>query len=243
MATQTHSQEAAQFARLFAEAGIERVEDHLAVLEVFLKTEEHVTAQELFELAGKEGIKINPAFVRETLRLACRYGFAQRYEFSGREPVYEHRHLTAEHHDHMICVKCGAITEFMDERLERLQADAAARRGFYLLQHRMEMYGLCEKCMAGRRAELVLSSARPGEEVTISRLAGGSGVRQRLLAMGLRPGDRICVITNDGQGQVVVAADCRRYGLGRGLAEKVLVSVDEKELPLCPGCPKCGPKD
>lgn len=227
MAAQIHSQEAEQFARLFEEAGIERVEDHLAVLKAFLEVEEHVTAEELFKRVKELGVKVNPAFVRETLRLACRYGFAQRYEFSGREPVYEHRHLSGQHHDHMICVKCGAISEFIDERLERLQAEAAARHGFYLLQHRMEMYGLCEKCMAGRRTELSLSAARPGEEVSIARLAGGSGVRQRLLSMGLRPGDRICVITNDGQGQVVVAVDCSRYALGRGLAEKILVEPDK----------------
>ncbi|MEW5734682.1 MAG: transcriptional repressor [Thermodesulfobacteriota bacterium] len=224
-----HKQEAEQFARLFEEAGIDRVPDRLSVLETFLQTEDHVTAGELSAFLAKAGKDFDPAFVRETLRLACHYGFAQRYEFSSREPVYEHRHLSPDHHDHMVCVKCGKITEFMDERLERLQAEAAARQGFYLLQHRMEMYGLCEACMADRRQEMPLSSARPGEDVAVARLAGGAGVRQRLLAMGLRPGDRLCVITNDGQGQVVVAAEGRRYGLGRGLADKILVAVEGKE--------------
>jgi Fur family ferric uptake transcriptional regulator len=50
----------------------------------------------------------------------------------------------------------------------------------------------------------------------------------RLLSMGLRQGDRIEIITNDGQGQLAIAADLKRYALGRGLAQKIIVESSER---------------
>jgi Fur family ferric uptake transcriptional regulator len=62
----------------------------------------------------------------------------------------------------------------------------------------------------------------------IREISGGASVRLRLLSMGLRPGDRIEVITNDGQGQLAIAADLKRYALGRGLAQKIVVAPPER---------------
>jgi Fur family ferric uptake transcriptional regulator len=52
----------------------------------------------------------------------------------------------------------------------------------------------------------------------------------RLLTMGLRKGDRIEVITNNGYGQLAIAADLKRYVLGRGLAEKIMVEQDNRNV-------------
>ena len=219
-----HRQEEGQFARLFEEEGIDRVDERLAVLRIFLGTEDHLTAHALWELTQKAGRDFEPEFVRETLRLMCRYGFAQRREFKDRESVYEHRHL-GQHHDHMICIKCGKIEEFVDERLERHQARAAYQHGFYMLQHRMEIYGLCSACLSDRQMGMSLVQAKAGETVAVTDFLGGSGARHRLMTMGLKIGDRIEVITNDGRGQVVLAAGNSRFALGQGLAEKVMVKA------------------
>jgi Fur family ferric uptake transcriptional regulator len=213
-----------QFARLFEEEGIDRVNERLAVLRIFLETEEHLTSHELWELVHKAGLGFDADFVRETLRLMCRYGFAQRREFKDRESVYEHRHL-GQHHDHMICIKCGKIDEFVDERLERHQARAAYQHGFYMLQHRMEIYGLCAACLAGRQTGMSLVQAKTGETLVVREFLGGAGARNRLMTMGLKTGDKIEVITNDGRGQVVVASGNSRFALGQGLAQKVMVQA------------------
>jgi Fe2+ transport system protein FeoA len=72
-----------------------------------------------------------------------------------------------------------------------------------------------------------LIMAKPGERLVLKDFSGGVGARMRLLSMGLRLGDEIEVITNNRQGQLAIAADYKRYVLGRGLAQKILVEPIE----------------
>ena len=140
---------------------------------------------------------------------------------------YEHHHL-GDHHDHMICTKCGRILEFKEDRLEKYQIQIAASHGFHMLRHKMEIYGICADCLKERSRQMPLTMAKAGERLVIREISGGASVRMRLLAMGLRQGDRIEVITNDGQGQLAVAVDLKRYALGRGLAQKIVVESSER---------------
>ncbi|MEJ2098382.1 MAG: transcriptional repressor [Desulfobacterales bacterium] len=181
---QIHIREKEQFKKLFRQEQIDNFEDRFKVLEVFLQTESHVTIAELVELLDQNGWSIDAEFVRETMKLMCRFGFAHQSDFNNGAIRYEHRHL-GQHHDHMICTKCRKIIEFKENRLEELQIQIAATHGFHMLQHKME--------------------------------------RMRLLSMGLRLGDEIEVITNSNQGQMAIAADFKRFVLGRGLAQKILV--------------------
>jgi Fe2+ transport system protein FeoA len=71
-----------------------------------------------------------------------------------------------------------------------------------------------------------LVMAKPGERLVVKEISGGAGTRMRLLTLGLRPGDKIEVITNNRQGQLAIAADYKRYVLGRGLAQKILVEQE-----------------
>jgi Fur family ferric uptake transcriptional regulator len=65
--------------------------------------------------------------------------------------------------------------------------------------------------------------AKPGERLVLKDFNGGPNARMRLLSMGLRLGDEIEVISNNRQGQLAIAADYKRYVLGKGFAEKILV--------------------
>jgi Fur family ferric uptake transcriptional regulator len=217
-----HNQEKEQFKKLFQQEHIDNFEDRFKVLEVFLRTERHITASELTELLSEHGYKFEPDFVRETLKLMRRFGFAQSNRFDDGRVRYEHRHL-CQHHDHMICTKCNNIIEFHNERLEGLQMQVAADFGFHILQHRMEIYGICSKCLKDHIQVTPLVMAKQGEQLVIKGFTGGSGAHMRLMSMGLRPGDKIDVVTNMGTGQLVIAIDCKRYALGRGLANKILV--------------------
>jgi Fur family ferric uptake transcriptional regulator len=123
----------------------------------------------------------------------------------------------------MICTKCKKIFEFRNDQMEALQVNIAAAIGFHMLQHKMEIYGICAECLKDRALVMPLELARPGERLVIRQISGGAGARMRLLTMGLRIGDSIEVITNQKKGQVVIAADFKRYALGRGLAEKIMV--------------------
>ncbi|MCF8080042.1 MAG: transcriptional repressor [Desulfobacterales bacterium] len=219
---QVHNHEKEQFKKLFRQELIDRFEDRFLILEVFLQTERHITVSGLTELLRKQGVDFTPEFVLETLKLMCQFGFAQTNTFDNGEVYYEHRHL-GQHHDHMICTKCRSIVEFEDEALEALQLQIARARGFHMLQHKMEIYGICDSCLKERIQGMPLSMAKAGERLQIEEFTGGASSRMRLRTMGLRPGDRIEVITNHRMGQVVVATDFHRFVLGRGLAQKVMV--------------------
>ena len=151
----------------------------------------------------------------------CRFGFAKKNRFDN-QVRYEHRHL-GQHHDHMICTKCRKIIEFKEETLEDLQVQIATAYGFHMLQHKMEIYGICSECLKERIQLMPLGMARQGERMIIKDFAGGSSARMRLLTMGLKLGDEIEVVTNHNRGQMVIALDCNRYVIGRGLAQKILV--------------------
>jgi Fur family ferric uptake transcriptional regulator len=219
---QSHIQEKEQFKKLFRQEKIDRFEDRFKILEVFLQTEKHVTIDEMVGLLKQNGWSLDPEFVRGTMKLMCRFGFAQKSQFDNGELRYEHRHL-GQHHDHMICTKCRKIIEFEEDRLEQLQIKIAAAQGFHMLQHKMEIYGICEDCLKDRIQLLTLTMAKPGERLVLKDFNGGPNARMRLLSMGLRLGDEIEIISNNSQGQIAIAADYTRYVLGRGFAEKILV--------------------
>jgi len=224
---QVHIQEKQQFKKLFKQEHIDEFEDRFKVLEAFLQTEKHVTVDELVQLLEQNGWKLDPDFVRETLQLMCRFGFAHKSRFDNGVILFEHLHL-GQHHDHLICTKCRKILEFEDEQIEQLQIKIAAVHGFHMLQHKMEIYGICAGCLQERIQLMPLIYAKPGEQLQIKEITGGAGAKMRLLTMGLRKGDKIEVITNNGHGQLAIAADLKRYVLGRGLAEKIMVEQDNR---------------
>lgn len=222
-----HSHERQQFEMLFKQEAIDRFDDRFQLLEIFLQTEKHVTSRELHSILKDRNIDLSHEFVEDTLELMCRFGFAQKNRFDNGSVHYEHRHL-GQHHDHMICTKCGKILEFKNDQMEQLQAQVVSGYGFHMLQHRMEIYGLCSDCMKSREKLMPLMSARQGERVVIKDMVGGTQARMRLLSMGLRIGDILEVITNNGQGQLVVAADYQRYVLGRGISQKIIVGLPDE---------------
>jgi len=222
--TPLHAREKEQFRKLFRQERDENFDDRFKVLEAFLSTENHITAEELHALLADHGSPVSLEFVRDTLKMLNRVGFAAASRFDNGVVRYEHHHL-GDHHDHMICTKCRKIVEFKDERLESRQIEIAERHGFHLLRHRMELYGLCTDCMKERAGRMPLTLARAGERLVIREITGGSDVRLRLLTMGLRRGDAIEVITNNGHGELAISADLKRYVLGRSLAQKIVVEA------------------
>ena len=219
-----HAQEKEQLKKLFSQEDVDHLEERFKILEVFLQTEKHLSAAELVDLVRQDGTELDPEFVIDTLKLLCRYGFAQQHSFDNGIFRYEHRHL-GQHHDHMVCTKCKKIIEFQNDQIENLQLSVAATHGFHMLQHKMEIYGICSNCLKKRQDVRALMAAKQGERLVIKKFTGGAGSRMRLMSMGLRVGDEIDVITNLNQGQLVIAVENRRLVLGRGLAQKIMVKA------------------
>jgi Fur family ferric uptake transcriptional regulator len=222
--------EKANFRSLIEGDPVGDTERRLNVIDVFLGTEEHVTIEELMTLLREKGYEYEPDFVRQCMNRWVDLGFAQKEHFDGQPPRYEHRHL-GKHHDHLICTKCGKIVEFSNDDMERLQTSIAARAGFHILQHKMEIYGLCAECLKKRRPLMPLAMAKSGEKIVIKDMMGGREARSRLASMGLRAGDRLEIINNNGMGRLIVGHGSTRLALGRGIAQKIMVSLDREDQP------------
>ena len=114
-----------------------------AIVELFLRTKEHISIDELLAKVRKRHAKVGYATVYRTLKLLVDSGLAVERQFGDGQARYE---IVGDHHDHLICLKCGLILEFEDDEIERLQERIAARLGnFTVLRHRHELYGLCPK--------------------------------------------------------------------------------------------------
>ncbi|HTC22652.1 MAG TPA: transcriptional repressor [bacterium] len=115
------------------------------ILETFLSHQGHISAEELFQKAREKQSHVGFATVYRTLKHMTQCGLARELDFGdGRikyEPEYNHQH-----HDHMICTKCGTYIEFLNPQIEELQEQVSRKHGFKITSHRMQLYGLCQKC-------------------------------------------------------------------------------------------------
>ncbi len=225
-----HDNEKTQFKKLFKQQGLDQFNNRFKVLEIFLKTDEHITIKQLTEQLNNEGNSFDENFVASTMQLLCKYGFATKVEFNNNNVAkFEHRHLGL-HHDHMICTKCGKIIEFRDEKLENNQSKMAQAYGFHMLQHKMEIYGICAECLKQRNFILSLDQIKQGEKVIVLSFEGGHNISERLASMGIKKGSTIEILSSQFGGQIVAAVDESRFVIGRGMATKVMVqSIDELE--------------
>lgn len=220
--------EKANFRTLIESDGQEDLQERMDILDAFLDTEEHITLEELCLILEKKGYTFDPKFVKQSLNRMVDLGFAQRKQFEGQPIRYEHRHL-GRHHDHLICTKCGNILEFANEDMERLQVEISAQYGFHMLQHRMDIYGICSRCLKRRKPLMPLSMARPREQVVIREITAGTSMQNELLDMGLRTGDTIEIINNTGRGRIILGHGQTRIAIGRGIAQKIMVSLADNE--------------
>ena len=91
--------------------------------------------------------KIPRATVYRTLGLMVEGGFLATLERGHGQTLYEHI-LGHRHHDHMVCLQCGAIIEFVNDEIERLQESVAAKHQFTITQHTLRLEGRCARCTA-----------------------------------------------------------------------------------------------
>lgn len=115
------------------------------ILEIFLSIDKHLTADELFRIAKEKHSNIGFATVYRTLKLFCDCGLCRELRFEDGTTRYEHQY-GHQHHDHLICTKCGKFIEVVDPDIERLQEKLFKQYEFYPQRHKMELYGICKKC-------------------------------------------------------------------------------------------------
>ena len=125
--------------------GLKHSDQRREILLMFLKTEKHLTADELFRLVKQKNPSVGVATVYRTLKLICESELGR--EFRPDDGIARYEHLYGhEHHDHLICTSCGDLLEVVNPEIERLQVELARANGFYMSSHKLEIYGTCKSC-------------------------------------------------------------------------------------------------
>jgi Fur family transcriptional regulator, ferric uptake regulator len=125
---------------------LKRSEQRDVILDVFLRSERHLSVDDLLHLVQKKRPDVGRTTVYRTLKLLQDAGLASELELGG-QSVFE-REYKRQHHDHFICKSCGEIFEFASPQIEQLQDDIAAEIGFTIEGHRHQIYGTCRECAA-----------------------------------------------------------------------------------------------
>jgi len=134
------------FAAYIAKNRLKRSGQREAILDTFLRSERHLSVEDLHQLVQKRRPDIGRTTVYRTLKLLQSAGLAQELALDGQRKF--EREYKREHHDHFICKYCGEIFEFVSDDIERLQDEIAEKLGFAIEGHRHQIYGACRNCVA-----------------------------------------------------------------------------------------------
>jgi len=137
----------AEYLRQLERRGLKRTAQRERVVDLFLSTEGHLSAEEFYHLVRQHCQNIGYSTVYRTLRLLVEMGLADPVQLGGEITRFEHK-FEHEHHDHLVCTRCGRSVEFRSPELEALQEKVARQHGFSPQEHRLEIRGLCSDCAA-----------------------------------------------------------------------------------------------
>ena len=115
------------------------------IADSFFRTSTHISLDELLKKVKRKNPRVGYATVYRTMKLLTDSGLALERRFGDGQTRYENMPEDG-HHDHMICVKCGKITEFKNQKIEQLQAETAKKLGYTVISHKLELYGYCSEC-------------------------------------------------------------------------------------------------
>ncbi len=126
--------------------GLRLTVQRFAIAKTFFEAEGHLNADELCSAVRVDYPAIGQATVYRTLKLLEEVGLASSSTFGSNSARFEVN--DGHHHDHLVCIACDRIVEFLNEDIEALQEHVAKEHGFTLTSHRMELFGLCRQCRA-----------------------------------------------------------------------------------------------
>lgn len=126
-------------------AGLKVTLPRLKILDM-LETEKnrHLSAEDMYKALLEDGEEIGLATVYRVLTQFETAGLVNRHHFEGGNSVFELNQ--GEHHDHILCVKCGRVDEFFDEIIEERQSLVAKKMGYKMTDHSLYVYGTCSAC-------------------------------------------------------------------------------------------------
>lgn len=122
--------------------GLRSTRQRSLIIDTFFSSGGHLSAEELLAKVRSQDPKVSVATIYRTMKLLTECGLAHARHFGDGQTRFDPGH----DHDHVVCTTCGTIVEFDDVEFERWKTEIAARFGFQLTRHKLELYGLCHNC-------------------------------------------------------------------------------------------------
>ncbi len=127
------------------DAGLKVTLPRLKILDMLEKSpNKHLSAENVYKALMNEGEEIGLATIYRVLTQFEGAGLVNRHHFEGGNSVFELNQ--GEHHDHIMCIKCGKVEEFVDVVIEQRQSEIASRMGYEIKEHSLHLYGVCSPC-------------------------------------------------------------------------------------------------
>ena len=133
--------------------GLRMTRQRRIIAEVIMSLEGHVNIEELYDAVRQQDKNVGYATLYRTLKLLREVGIVSATQF-GEGPARYESNVARDHHDHLVCQRCGLIIEFENDEIERLQLEVAQHHGMRLTDHTMELYGVCDDRAACDRRRL-----------------------------------------------------------------------------------------
>lgn len=128
------------------DAGLKVTLPRLKILDMLEKADNrHLSAEDMYKALLDDGEEIGLATVYRVLTQFEAAELVRRHHFEGGNSVFELNE--GSHHDHILCVKCGRVDEFIDDVIEERQASVAKKMGYQMTDHSLYVYGICPDCI------------------------------------------------------------------------------------------------
>ena len=126
-------------------AGLKATAPRLKILDILVSNpDQHKTAEDVYKALLESDEEIGLATVYRVLTQFETAGLVARHRFESGQSVFELNH--GDHHDHILCVSCGRVDEFVDETIEERQRTIAKNAGYRMTDHCLYIYGVCTEC-------------------------------------------------------------------------------------------------
>jgi len=119
--------------------------ERFAILDAVLEIQGHFDAEALYYRVMSNGAKVSKATVYNTLDVLLDCGLVSKYRFAENLSRYE-KAFGRPHHHHLICLQCGDIIEFTNEKLDKIQEEECSSRDFSTQSSALQIFGTCSKC-------------------------------------------------------------------------------------------------
>ncbi|HNX23477.1 MAG TPA: Fur family transcriptional regulator [Spirochaetota bacterium] len=116
------------------------------ILRILYNSGKHLTAEELYDICKKSIPNLGIATIYRAIKLFCSIGVCTEIIIDNGITRYEIN--DNHHHDHLICSKCGIFVGIVSPEIEKIQKKISENYGFELVNHRLNLYGICPKCRA-----------------------------------------------------------------------------------------------